>query len=159
MDQQQLFVKMAMQGWQVNIRRADDLFNKLPEERFLKEVAPGRNTGIYLLGHLIAVHDRMLPLLGLGEVLYPQLEKPFLATPDKSGLDFPALPELKHYWAEVNKKLEEGFNTMSPEEWFQRHTAVPVEEFANEPHRNKLNILLNRTSHLSYHLGQLVLLK
>jgi hypothetical protein len=30
---------------------------------------------------------------------------------------------------------------------------------AKEPHRNKLNLLMNRTNHLSYHLGQLVLLQ
>ncbi len=37
--------------------------------------------------------------------------------------------------------------------------AVTAEDFAREPHRNKLNIVLNRTGHVSYHLGQLVLLK
>lgn len=47
---------------------------------------------------------------------------------------------------------------MKAEDWFMRHTAISEENFASEPHRNKLNIVMNRTSHLSYHLGQLVYL-
>jgi hypothetical protein len=50
-------------------------------------------------------------------------------------------------------------NALTPDEWFQKHTAVTSEDFAKEPHRNRLNIVVTRTSHLSYHLGQLVLLK
>jgi hypothetical protein len=30
---------------------------------------------------------------------------------------------------------------------------------AKEPTRNKLSVLLNRTSHVAYHLGQLILAK
>ena len=159
MEQQQLFVTMAIQGWESYIRRTDQLFAGLTDEQLLKEIAPGKNRGIYLLGHLTAVHDRMLPMLGLGEPLYPQLEKPFLSTPDKSGLAFPSSQELRQYWSESNRKLAEGFAALTPHEWFQRHTAVSAEDFAKEPHRNKLNLILNRTGHLSYHLGQLVLLK
>ena len=33
------------------------------------------------------------------------------------------------------------------------------EDFIKEPHRNKLNVLLTRTTHLAYHAGQLALLK
>lgn len=159
MEQQQLFIKMSILGWEAYMRRADQLFSNLTEEQFLAEIAPGKNRAIYLLGHLTAVHDRMLPLLGLGEILYPLLEHPFLSNPDKSGLDFPSIPELLKYWSEVNTKLADGFKTLSPNEWFNRHTAVTAEDFAKEPHRNKLNLLLNRTGHLAYHVGQLILLK
>ena len=62
MDQQQLIIKMALDAWHVYINRTDKLFNELTDEQLVNEVAPGRNTGIYLLGHLAAVHDAMLPL-------------------------------------------------------------------------------------------------
>lgn len=159
MDQQQIFVKMVVQGWEIYIRRTDELFKSLSDEQLLKEVSPGRNRGIYLLGHLTAVHDRMLPLLELGEVNYPQLESPFLSNPDKSGHEFPSLPELREQWSVVNKKLADGFVTLAPENWFERHTAVTPEDFVKEPHRNKLNLVLNRTGHLASHLGQLIFLK
>jgi hypothetical protein len=82
-----------------------------------------------------------------------------VATPDKSGLPFPTVTELKEYWNVVNGKLAEGFQRFTTEDWFQRHTAVSAEDFEKERHRNRLNVLLGRTSHLAYHLGQLILLK
>ncbi len=42
-------------------------------------------------------------------------------------------------------------------EWLQRHAAVSGEDFAKDPLRNRFSILLSRTNHLSYHLGQAVL--
>jgi len=47
-----------------------------------------------------------------------------------------------------------GHINRQPDEWFAKHSAVSAEDFAKEPHRNKLNILVNRTNHHSYHLGQ-----
>jgi len=48
---------------------------------------------------------------------------------------------------------------MQPTEWFTRHTSVSEEDFIKEPHRNKLNVLITRATHQSYHLGQLIYLK
>ena len=61
----------------------------------LKEIAPRRNTGIYLSGHLIAVSDALFPLLGFGERLFPALEDVFIKQPDKSGQAMPTVTELK----------------------------------------------------------------
>ncbi len=120
---------------------------------------PARNTGIYPLGHLTAVNDGILPLLGFGPKLHPELEAIFLTNPDKSGLDQPNLETLKSYWKEINAKLTKHMNELSAEDWMKRHTAVSEEDFAKEPHRNKLNIIINRSNHQSYHLGQLAYLK
>ena len=150
---------MVLDAWNVYISRTDKLFNELTDEQLANEVAPGRNTGVYLLGHLAAVHDAMLPLCGLGEKLYPELEDIFIKNPDKSGLEKPATKELRKSWIEVNEKLSRHFSQFAAGEWFQKHTAVSAEDFAKEPHRNKLNVLINRTNHLANHLGQLVFLK
>jgi hypothetical protein len=47
---------------------------------------------------------------------------------------------------------------MKPDQWFEKHAALSEEDFSREPYRNKLNIIITRTSHLQYHTGQLVLL-
>ena len=158
-DQQQLIIKMALDAWNTQLTRTDNLFNSLSDEQLQKEVAPGRNSGTYLLGHLTAVHDALFPLLELGEKLYPQLEDIFIKNADKSGIEKPATKDLRNYWSEVNKKLSQHFNQFNSDEWFQKHASVTVEDFEKEPHRNKLNVLLNRTNHLAYHLGQLAFLK
>jgi len=50
-----------------------------------------------------------------------------------------------------------GFEKMSESDWVQRHSAVSEEDFAKDPSRNRFAILLSRTNHLSYHLGQALL--
>ena len=158
-DPKELFVKMVIMTWDTHIDRVNKLLNELTDEQLTAETATGRNTGIYLLGHLTAVHDRMIPLLGVGERLFPQLDDLFVTSPDKSGLPIPSVPELKKCWNETNTALTRYFISMKTDDWFTKHNAVSEQDFAREPHRNKLNIVINRTNHLSYHLGQLIYLK
>jgi len=157
-NQTALFVKMALDGWNGQNKRFNDLINKLSDEQLLAETAPGRNTGIYLLGHLVAVNDGLLPLFGFGPRLYPELDDVFLRNPDKSGLPKPSVAELKAALTKINEELHLNFAKLQPQEWFAKHTAVSVEDFAKEPHRNRLNVLLGRTTHMAYHLGQLAYL-
>jgi hypothetical protein len=154
-----LFVKMALMAWDTQNNYLSKLVDSLPDEQLLKEIAPGKNTGVYLLGHLIAVSDGLLPLLGFGDRLYPEMEEMFLRKPDKSGFTFPSVTELKLRLEAVNAKLNGHFRSTDAYGWLDRHTAVSPEDFAKEPHRNRLNVVLNRTSHMANHIGQLLLLK
>ncbi len=158
-NQQSLLVKMALDAWNTQSGRTDKLLQALSDEALAEETAPGRNTGIYLLGHLTAVHDAMLPLLGLGDKFYPQLENIFLKNPDKSGLEKPSAKELRTYWNNVQSALATHFNQQLPSDWFSKHSSVSHEDFLKEPHRNKLSVLINRTNHMAYHLGQMAYLK
>jgi len=157
--QQALFVKMALDAWNTQSNRTDKLIQSLSDQTLTDETALDRNTGTYLLGHLTAVHDAMIPLLGLGEKLYPQLETIFLKNPDKSGLEKPAIGDLRLYWNTVQVTLVNYFNQLTAEDWFKKHATISHEDFLKEPHRNKLSVLINRTNHLAYHLGQLAYLK
>ena len=159
MANEDLFIKMVLDAWHTYISRTDELFSLFPDEQLMKEIAPGKNRGIYLLGHLAAIHDRMLLLLGLGDPLYPQLWQPFVDSPDKEVTDLPSTQILRTYWKEINTNLNAKLSGLSAAEWFQKHTAVSLEDFTKEPHRNKLNIIINRTNHLANHFGQLLLLK
>lgn len=159
MNTNQVIVKMVLDRWYGSIKNWDSMLDSLTDEALQKEIAPGRNRGIYLLGHLIAVHDDMLILLDMGEKLYPELHEPFIKAADKATSQIPTAAELRNYWADQCKVLQQKFDSLTPEQWFEKHTAVSAEDFANEPHRNKLNIIITRTSHLQYHSGQLVLVK
>jgi len=158
-NQKQIIVKSVLDLWNGRIKEANSLLEKLTDEQLQHEVAPGKNRGLYLLGHLAGVHDRMLPLLNFGEQLYPQLGDMFLSKPDKAVSEIPSTKDLRAYWNAINSKLSEHFNNLKADEWFEKHTTVSAEDFAKEPHRNRLNVVLGRTSHLAYHLGQLALLK
>ncbi len=152
-------VKMILDRWYGSVKNCDTLLNSLTDEQLQKEIAPGKNRGIYLLGHLIAVHDDMLVLADMGDKLFPELYEPFLKYADKEIDQIPLVSELRATWDTHCTALRQKFESMNAEKWFEKHTAVSAEDFIKEPHRNKLNILLTRTTHLAYHTGQLVLLK
>ena len=159
MNTTQTMLKMVFDRWNGSVKNCNALLDSVTDEQLQQEIAPGKNRGIYLLGHLIAVHDDMLILLGMGEKLYPQLHEPFLKAADKTVADIPSATELRSYWTKQCEVLKQKFESIQPEEWFEKHTAVSAEDFAKEPNRNKLNIVITRTTHLAYHTGQLVLLK
>lgn len=159
MNTLELVIKMTLAEWQKQNGRLDKLLETLSDEQIGTATAPGRNSGHYLLGHLTAVNDGMLPLLDFGPKLHPELEAVFLTNPENTSTERPSLDTLKAYWKEINENLTQHMNAMQTEDWFTRHTAVKEEDFAKEPHRNKLNIIINRTNHQSYHLGQLEYLK
>lgn len=149
---------MVLDAWHAKLNQFDKLLAELPDEQLQKEVAPGRNRGIYLLGHLTALADSVFPLLG-HEKVAEHLFQPFVHTPDKQTSDLPATGDLRQEWTRVKTTLAEKMAAISADEWFQRHTSISDEDFAKEPHRNKLNVVLSRTSHFDYHLGQLQFLK
>lgn len=155
LTEKELFVKMVIDAWETQNSRVDKLLAELSDEDFEKATAPDKNSGVYLLGHLTAVNDGLFEILGFGEKSQPQLEDVFLTNPEKSALEKPSAAQLRRHWSEINGKLREHFQKTTADEWFAGHNSVSDEDFAKEPHRNKLNVLLSRTIHQSYHLGQL----
>jgi hypothetical protein len=155
---EQALVTAALSSWKSTLERADRIFSPLNEEQLQKEVAPGKNRLIYLWGHLTAVHDRMLPLLGLGERLHPELDPFFITSPDRTVAKLPAAEEIKRSWNEVNSRLFAGFESLSPTQWLEKHSSVSDEDFAKDPSRNRFAILLSRTSHIAFHVGQTALI-
>ena len=154
-----LIVKMTITAWDAQNNQFNKLIIELTDEQWIKEIAPGKNRGIYLLGHLIAVTDAMFSILGFQDCLFPALEPVFISHPDKAGLDMPSVAELKEKLSVVNASLKEHIQSTTTAQWFDRHMSVSPEDFVKEPHRNKLNIIISRTNHIAYHLGQMMLFK
>lgn len=157
--QTELLVKMTITAWDVQNNQLHKLLNELTDEQLYKQIAPGKNRGIYLLGHLIAVSDAVLPLLDFSELLFPELQAVFIKNPDNPAQEMPSITTLKENLQAVNAKLNEHIKTTTAAQWLERHTAITPEAFINEPHRNKLNVIISRTNHMANHLGQLLLLK
>ena len=150
-------VDMALRAWKLHIDRTGKFFSGLSEEQLLHEIAPGRNRIFYLWGHLTAVNDALIPLLGFGERLHPELDAMFISTPDRVLAQTLSGADLKRIWEEINDALWHSFSKLSATEWLDKHTSVSDEAFAREPQRNRYTILLSRTSHLAYHFGQAIL--
>ncbi len=154
----EMMLAQLLKAWTGHNKSVKDFFSKYDDAEYLNPVAPGRSRAIYLLGHLVAVSDAMLPLLGLGDKMYPELETIFLSSPDNVETAMPSIALLREYWDTVSNTLDTHFAAMTPQDWMGRHMRVSEEDFAKEPMRNKLSILISRTNHTNYHLGQLVFL-
>jgi hypothetical protein len=159
MTAEEVMVQNALGAWKQTMGQIDKTLAALDDEGLQREVAPGRNRVYYLLGHLTAVSDRLFPLLRLGERLHPELDEPFLTQPDRAGED-PVTPSaLRNAWTEVSGKLLAALEKLTPAEWLERHDSVSAEDFAKEPLRNRLAVLLSRSQHAAMHEGQMRLAK
>lgn len=152
-----LFARTAVASWKINLERLDKMFAAFSDDDLQREIAPGKNRLYYLLGHLAAVHDRMLPLLGLGTRRYEHLDQDFLINPDKTGPDTVSAAELRQAWTDANATLTAAIEALPAGNWLLRHDAVTAEDFAKEPLRNRLAVLLSRTAHVQFHTGQVKL--
>ena len=99
------------------------------------------------------------PLLGLGEKLYPELDGMFLSKADGEVPDLMPAAELKGVSQKVHEALWDAFSRWQPSDWLAKHTSVSDEDFAREPHRNRLAVVLSRNTHIAFHVGQAILTK
>jgi len=159
MTNEELLVATAVGSWKQIIGRADSVIAKYTDEQLDRHVAPGRNRVHYLIGHLVAIDDRLFTGLGIGERLHPELDAAYVTNPDGTLPDPVSTEELKKAWFEVHSKLTASFEQMTAAQWLERHTAVSEEDFAKEPLRNRLAMMLSRTNHVSMHIGQALLAK
>jgi hypothetical protein len=159
MTNEELLCTTALNSWKQVVDRFDHILEPLTNEQLQKQVAPGKNRLFYLVGHLTAVHDRLFSMLGLGDRQHPELDEPYITNPDKKLTDPVSAADLKTAWAEVNRELTSAFEKLTPEEWLQKHTAVSDDDFAKDPMRNRLAVMISRTNHLSFHTGQIILAK
>jgi hypothetical protein len=157
MDSEKLSSQTVLNCWKSVNQRVSDLIAQISEENIQNEVAPGRNRVLYIVGHLTAVSDRMFSLLGVGERRFPNLDTAYLEHPDRTVVNPLTPAELKAAWLDVTIRITGALEAFTPEEWLQKHTAVSDTDFAKEPSRNRMAVVLTRTNHISYHLGQLVL--
>jgi hypothetical protein len=154
-DASDLFARTAVASWKLNLDRLDKMFAACSDEELQQQIAPGKNRLFYLLGHMTAVHDRMFPLLGLGARIHEELDHDFLMNPDRTTPDRISAAALRQAWTKVNDTLTRAIEALPAEAWLEKHEAVSAEDFAKEPLRNRLAVLLSRTAHVQFHTGQI----
>jgi DinB family protein len=159
MTTEEMLAHTALNAWKLVVGRLDTAIAPLTDEQLQRQVAPGKNRLLYLVGHLTAVHDRLFPMLGLGDRLRPELDEIYITNPDRALSDPISPADLKQSWSEVNSKLTAAFEKLTPRQWLEKHTAVSDEDFAKDPTRNRLAVLISRTNHAAFHTGQAALIK
>ncbi|SRR5258708_6916457 len=149
--------KTVLNSWKSVNHRFSEVISRLSDEDLEREIATGRNRALYVVGHVAATNDRLFPLLGIGERKYHDLDSVYIDQPDRAVDDPVPLSALKTASDDVARRITEALERFTPEEWLEKHTAVSDEDFAKDPGRNRLAVVLSRTNHMSYHLGQIIL--
>ena len=157
MTTEQQLTDGVLRNWKFNTDRFEAFVRDLTDEQLEERVAPGRNRLLYLLGHIAAVHDRMLPLLGIGTRQHQDLDAFFLESPDGGAASPVPVARLKEILLEVDKTLWSALSGWTAADWLAKHSTVSDEDFAREPHRNRMSIVLSRNTHLAFHYGQVIL--
>ena len=98
-------IDSGLRNWRSNVDRAGNLFGNLPQEQLLQEVAPGKNRLIYLWGHLTAFNDALIPLLGFGPRIHPELDLMFVSNPDRTVPTILLGEDLKIIWQQTRTHL------------------------------------------------------
>jgi uncharacterized damage-inducible protein DinB len=155
MQTKEIAVKMVLSGWKNGQDKIEKALAMLSDDDMDMELMPDGNSVSWVVGHLAAVNDSLLTILGLGEKLNEDYFDYFLN--DDSPVKVPTVAQTRDYWRVTIERLNDAMAELSAEDWFDKHTTVSAEDFAKEPHRNRLNVLLSRTYHLNHHYGQLAL--
>jgi hypothetical protein len=152
---EEIFAATAIKTWTTVTARLEKILSSFSDEELQSEVSPGRNRVYYILGHLTAHHDRLLPMLGLGKRLHPELDEIFITNPDQKSGDEVSAADLRKMFTDVNVAVTSAIEAMPPADLLKRHEAVSDEDFAKEPLRNRLAVFEIRTSHAMFHAGQI----
>lgn len=129
----------------------------LGHEESLLQPAPGGNCLNWVLGHLLAVYDRTLPMLGQEPVMGTDALKRYargsapLANPAEA-VDF---EELRTAWDESARRIDAGLASLTPEVLDRPAPHSP----GNNPDETVRSLLGVTLFHQAYHAGQTGILR
>lgn len=137
---------LSWANWKLNLLSEDDL---------KKEVSPGKNHGIWLLGHLIANEDDFGVFLGKRELAYPVYQNLFAGGTKPLPIEnYPSVPEMREKWKELTEKNKKLYCELKDEELNEPHALIEENDFC----KTKQDIIMHWQIHLVYHIGQLGIL-
>lgn len=100
-----IFVKITIDAWKLQNEKVSKFLAEISDNKLKAEIAEGKNSGVYLIGHLAAVNDNLFNILGLGESLYPELLEIFLKNPDGEEAKNFSIDALKNIGAKLIKNF------------------------------------------------------
>src|SRR5262245_58268480 len=83
----------------IMIRWLSDIINALSDDDLKMSIAPGKNHGVWILGHLVQSEDELSTFLGKGEMIYPHYNDLFgQKSKLKPAEQYPPVSELREQW-------------------------------------------------------------
>ena len=145
--------------WKIVTWWISEMLNSLSDDELKKTISPGRNHGIWILGHLIQSEDELSTYLGKGGYIFPENERLF-GQKNKPGPveSYPDIQVLRKQWVNVVSKNDKILSEITDAEWDEPHAFIEG-YIENDYFKTKGGCVMNWIIHQTYHIGQLVLLK
>jgi hypothetical protein len=145
--------------------QTEKYIKKCPENRRFAQIAPGKATPIWLVGHLACVADFLGNTLGLGKkgILPKEYRQKFMPVEfggvpiTANAADYPAWDEVVANYKQVMASLAEGASQV-PDEELLGPTKSPTPEPLKEMLTCLQDALALHIVHDSHHRGQLALI-
>ena len=123
----------------------------------LEYPTPGGNCANWVVGHLVAIQDHVLPLLGQQRVLPAEVRPRY--DRGSAGLHDGAKPleitELLELWSESSRRVDAGLAALDPDALGKPAPFSP----GNDPGETIGTLLMTIAWHQAYHVGQTGLLR
>jgi len=149
--------KQFQRQHEMMIEWVNGIIEPLSDEEFKMELSPGKNNGVWLLGHLIVSDDDFSEFMGKGEAIFPQYII-FFGQGSKilPAESYPPVTELKDAWKKVCDKNRKIYSGLSDDELQQPHALV--KDFDIDYFKTKERVIMAWHLHQLYHAGQLGIL-
>jgi hypothetical protein len=126
----------------------------LTDEELKMELAPGKNHGVWLLGHLITSDDDFSVYMGKGPLFYPEYHRIFGQGSKLQPVEnYPDIPLLREQWKKVVEKNKKIYAELTDEELEEFHAKAKDPE--KDYFKTKQRIIIFWQLHQMYHAGQL----
>jgi DinB superfamily len=149
--------KLLLEQFQFMLAWVNMYLDALTDEELRSEIVPGKNHGLWILGHLVASDDTLSEYLGCGPTLFPETQAYAQGQPLLPVDECKAPGILREEWKKVCQKNKAIYQRLTDAELDQPH-ALLQEYPENDYFKTKQGVLLNWPLHQAHHAGQLALL-
>lgn len=123
-----------------------------------KEIAPGKNHGVFLLGHILTSEDSISLFLGKGELLYPEYNLIFTSGSKLQPADkYPSTELLREQLNKVFQRNTNLYSEMSDSELNEPHSLLKG-KMEDDFFKTKEGVITKFLAHQLHHTGQLSIL-
>jgi hypothetical protein len=150
-----LIARQFHEQWKTTASWITGRLDSFTDDELALEIAPGKNHGVWILGHLIESEDDLSKYIGKGEMIFPHYEEIFgQGSILRPAHDYPPVAQLRREWKQVLAKNDALLAAMTDEEWNEPHTQLCAGE-TDDFFRTKGRCVSIWCLHQMYHCGQL----
>lgn len=145
--------------WKSMVSWVDMYLIGLSDDDLNKEIMPGGNHGIWLLGHLIVCEDDLSEYVGKGVMLFPEYQELFTQGSILQPVaNYPTASVLRESWSAVCSKNNALYQTLTDNELKDPHNKIES-SMEDDFFKTKEGCLRNWILHQMHHTGQLAVLR